>query len=456
MQTDIIAAIATGLAESGIGIVRVSGAGSIPLVDSLFRPLKSRSLAETTPYRMRLGKVEDEGQTVDEALVVVMKAPHSYTGEDVVEIQCHGGVVVMQHILDLVLRRGARLAEPGEFTKRAFLNGRLDLTQAEAVIDVVRSKTSTGLSVAVDQLEGSLSRRIRCVRDELHSLLVRIEASIDFPEDDIPEVELVEMEAVIANTLLKLRALLATADEGRIYREGIKTVITGKPNVGKSSLLNRLLNENRALVTEVPGTTRDVIEETLNLKGIPLRLLDTAGIRETEDLVEQLGVRRAKELVQEADFVIHVLDVSDPLSSEDFMILDMVKCRKAIVVINKTDLTARWRASELQLSASIPVVEISLLHDSLEKLIEEIVDVVMDRSVSQQHSALLTRTRHKQAVEKSLEDLEQARATLDEGLPVDLISIGIQGALENLGEIVGETIRDTVIDEIFSQFCIGK
>lgn len=456
METDIIAAIATGLAESGIGIVRVSGPGSIQLVDGLFRPCKPGLLADTAPFHMRLGRIESHGETIDEVLAVVMRSPHSYTAEDVVEIQCHGGVVVMQQIVELLLQRGARLAEPGEFTKRAFLNGRLDLTQAEAVIDVIRSKTSASLSVAVDQLEGSLSRRIRGVRDQLHSLLVRIEASIDFPEDDIPEVELDEMAGVIDVGLHDLRTLLATADQGKVYREGIKAVITGKPNVGKSSLLNRLLDENRALVTDIPGTTRDVIEETLNVRGIPIRLLDTAGIRDSDDLVERLGVQRATELVSEADLVIHVLDVSESLSSDDFRILDMVRNRKAVVVINKTDLPACWRASDLELPQSIPVVEMSLLHGSLEALIDGIVQLIMDKSVTQQQSALLTRARHRRSVERAVVGLEQALNTLEQGLPVDLVSIGLQGALEDLGEMVGETVRDTVIEEIFAQFCIGK
>lgn len=309
MADSTIAAVATPLGEGGIGIVRLSGPQAVAIADQMFQRKDGKKLADLPTYTLRYGKVVDpkSGRKLDEALAVVMRAPHSYTAEDVVEIQCHGGVVVVREVLNLALELGARLAEPGEFTKRAFLNGRLDLSQAEAVIDLIRSQTRLGLEVAVDQLEGSLSREIRDIQEDLYQIAVQVEAAIDFPEDDLPDVELEGIEERLRAAIGRMDNLLATADDGKILREGLKTVITGKPNVGKSSLLNTLLNEQRALVTDIPGTTRDTIEEVVNLRGVALRLIDTAGIRESEDVVEQLGVERSLHLLEEADLVLHVL-----------------------------------------------------------------------------------------------------------------------------------------------------
>jgi tRNA modification GTPase len=411
---------------------------------------------------VRYGRVVDPvtNRTIDEAILLVMRAPRSYTGEDVVEFQCHGGVVVVQRVLEAALREGARLAEPGEFTKRAFLNGRIDLSQAEAVMDVVRSRTEASLAVAVDQLEGSLSRRIGAIREHLYDLVVRVEAVIDYPEDDIPEMEMDEMADVIREGIAELDRLIATADQGKVLREGLKAVITGKPNVGKSSLLNRLLDEQRALVTDIPGTTRDTIEEVLNLKGIPLRLIDTAGIRESVDLVERLGVERAVQLLKEADLIIHVLDGSVPLTSEDFQILARTKDKQRVIVINKSDLPRVWNLSDLPGDdlQGAKVVEISLLEGELDPLVDGIVELVTHGLIREGTSshAIVTRARHKAALEHAKADLEQALATLEQGLPLDLISVGLQGALEHLGEITGETVRENVIERIFAQFCIGK
>jgi tRNA modification GTPase len=424
----------------------------------VFKPFREGSLKNVPTHRVKLGKVFDpeSKRIIDEALVLVMRGPRSFTGEDVVEFQCHGGIIVLQRVLELLLNQGARLAEPGEFTKRAFLNGRIDLSQAEAVIDVIRSKTDLSLEVAIDQLEGSLSKRIQSLRDELYQLVTRIEASIDFPEDDIPEVEVMEMADVISSVQEQVIKLLKTADDGKVLREGIKTVITGKPNVGKSSLLNKLLNENRALVTDIPGTTRDVIEEVLNLQGIPFRILDTAGIRETGDYVEQLGVERSLKALDEADLIVFLLDASIPLSEEDFQILEATKNKKRIIVINKLDLPRAWEIKELSDIGETRIVETSLLSGDIDPLIEAMISFVSSGIMRSRESGIVTRTRHKHALEQALQDLKQALNTVNEGYPVDLVSIGLYGALESLGEITGETVRDNIIEQIFSQFCIGK
>lgn len=458
-----IAAIATPLGEGGIGIVRLSGANALAIADQIFKGAQGEIASDLANYRVRYGKVIDPqtGQTVDEALAIVMRAPHSYTAEDVVELQCHGGVVVIQEVLALCLNQGAKLAEPGEFTKRAFLNGRLDLSQAEAVIDIIRSPTRLGLEVAVDQLEGSLSRRIKGIQEHLYQIMVEVEASIDFPEDDLPEVELSHIRATLELALSEITELIDTADDGKIIREGLKTVITGKPNVGKSSLLNTLLDENRALVTDIPGTTRDSIEEVVSLRGVPLRLIDTAGIRESTDLVEKLGVARSLDLLQEADLVLHVLDRSEALSDDDFEVIRRTREKRRIVLINKVDLPPLWETESLGDLGDSPILEMSLLQDK-SKVVHRLADMIMTLMGSGQIAsfagsrALITRTRHKQALQDAARALSQSLETLQQGLPLDLIAVDLYGALEHLGEITGETVRENVLDRIFAQFCIGK
>lgn len=463
MINDTIAAIATPLGEGGIGIVRISGPEAVSIGDQMFAAKRGDTLAELGTYKVRYGRVlePETNRQLDEALALVMLAPHSYTGEDVVEIQCHGGVVVIREILDLALRLGARLAEPGEFTKRAFLNGRLDLSQAEAVMDIIQSQTRLGLEVAVDQLEGSLSRRIVSLSEHLFDIVVRVEASIDFPEDDLPEILPDEIDDVIVQSLEELDELLATADEGKMLREGLRTVITGRPNVGKSTLLNKLLDENRALVTDIPGTTRDAIEETINLRGIPLRLVDTAGIRETGDVVERLGVERSLELLDQADLVLHVLDRSVPLSEDDLALLQRTEGRRRLILINKADLPPVWDAVELGELSESPVLETSLVTED-RQVVDELAEAILacigsGRTVSAVGSrAMLTRARHKQAVQNAQASLRQALETVRQGLPLDLIAVDLYAALEFLGEITGETVRENVLDRIFAQFCIGK
>ena len=459
MADQTIAAIATPLGEGGIGIVRLSGSEALKIGEQMFRAKSGESLASLSTYQMRYGKAVDPktGRMVDEALALVMLGPRSYTGEDVLELQCHGGVVVVREILEIALKLGAKLADPGEFTKRAFLNGRLDLTQAEAVLDIVQSRTELGLRVAVDQLEGSLAKRINGIREHLYGLMVRVEALIDFPEEDLPELEQQEMKEIIYAGLEELGHLIATAEEGKILREGLKTVISGKPNVGKYSLLNRLLDENRALVTDIPGTTRDVIEEVINLRGLPLRLIDTAGIRKSEHLVERLGVERSLDLIERADLILHVTDRSVPLEAEDYEVLERTKNKKRIILINKADLPAQWDRADLGVLEGTPVLETSFLQGDLNQLKKLILDYAGPGFQHSSSSApVITRARHKQSLILAQKALQEGLRTLEGGLPLDLIAVDLFNALEHLGEITGETVRENVIDRIFAQFCLGK
>ena len=463
MNDGTIAAIATPIGEGGIGIVRLSGPEAIAIADQVFRPKQGGRLRDQKADRLRYGRIVNphSEKTVDEGLALVMRAPYSYTAEDVVELQCHGGVIVVQEVLSLCLNAGAQMAEPGEFTKRAFLNGRLDLSQAEAVIDIVRSPTRLGLEVAVDQLEGSLSRRIKAIQEDLYQITVQVEASIDFPEDDVPDVELQQIEDTLTRVLEDIGELLETADDGKILREGLKTVITGKPNVGKSSLLNTLLDENRALVTDIPGTTRDSIEELVNVRGVPLRLIDTAGIRESADVVERLGVARSLDLLQDADLVLHVLDRSEELTDDDFEVLRRTSNTRRIILINKVDLPPLWDVEALGDVGDSPVLEISLGQDKAEA-VDQLSDVILRLSGSGHITssagsrALLTRTRHKQALQEAKHSLNESLETLKKGLPLDLIAVDLYAALEHLGEVTGETVRENILDRIFAQFCIGK
>lgn len=460
---DTIAAIATPLGEGGIGIVRLSGSDAVRIGEQMFVAKRGESLSELGTYQLRYGKVIDRAmdRQLDEALALVMLAPHSYTGEDVVEVQCHGGVIVLREILNLALKLGARPAEPGEFTKRAFLNGRLDLSQAEAVIDIIQSQTRLGLEVAVDQLEGSLSKQIGELTERLFAIVVRLEASIDFPEDDLPDISPAEIEEAIILSLDELDRLLETADDGKILREGLKTVITGRPNVGKSTLLNKLLDENRALVTDIPGTTRDTIEEAINLRGIPLRLVDTAGIRESGDIVEQLGVARSLELLEQADLVLHVFDSSVPLTNDDFSLLQRTVGKRRLILINKVDLPSVWIRTDLGNLEGSPILEISLVKED-KALVEQLAEAIFASigsgvTLSSAGSrAFLTRTRHRQAVQNAGDSLRRAMETLRGELPYDLLAVDLYAALEYLGEITGETVRENVLDRIFAEFCIGK
>lgn len=459
-DNDTIAAIATAPGESGIGIVRISGREAIRIASWVFKSISGVPLEKLPNKRMNYGRIHDpvNKEIIDEALVVAMKAPHTYTREDVVEIHCHGGNVSIKKILGTVVDSGARVAEPGEFTKRAFINGRIDLSQAEAVMDIICSRSEMGLKTAMDQLEGKLSRYLDEVKDKLLSVMAGIEASIDFPEHDIEEQT---REILIRDTRLGLgmvERLLMTSAGGRIVREGLKTAIIGKPNVGKSSLLNALLRENRAIVTEVPGTTRDIIEEYVNLKGIPLRLMDTAGIRETDDLVESIGVERTRKYMASADLVLLMLDAARPLSQEDNVILDTIKDKKVIVLINKTDLEIKLDVDRIMKEyEKWPIIHMSLIEDKgLDILEETIYELVFSGGIRAGDTVMVTRIRHESCLKRAKISLEDAVEAMEKGLPVDLTSIDVKAALEALGEITGDNITDEIVDRIFRDFCIGK
>lgn len=460
MAEDTIAAIATAIGESGINIIRLSGSSAIDILDKIFVPTKGKSIRDYPARRLTHGRIRDP-QTkndVDEVLAVYMKAPYTYTAEDVAEIDCHGGIVPTRKILELTLRYGARMAEPGEFTKRAFLNGRIDLAQAEAVIDLIRAKTDKGFDVAFHQLEGDLSNRVKTIRDQILDLVAHIAVNIDFPDEDIEEITYQEIEEQAQDIHQKITKLLDTADTGRIIREGIHTVIIGKPNVGKSSLLNALLRESRAIVTEVPGTTRDVIEEFVNIRGIPLKIVDTAGIRETEDQVEKLGVQRSKELFNKADLIIFVINASEPLSEEDWEIIELISEKQAIVLLNKTDLPMKIEEEEIR--KVIPgkkIIKTSLVEGiGLEALEDAIAEMIYGGAVQQNETFLVTNTRHKHALEKAKESIEDAIHAVQAGTSLDLIEIDVKDTWEYLGEITGDTASEDIINAIFANFCLGK
>ena len=455
-----IAAISTAVGEAGIGIVRISGKKSLEIANKVFKGNKVEELNEGHSKRLVYGHIVDRenNKIIDEVLISFMKGPHTYTREDMVEIYCHGGIISVKKVLDLVLKNGARLAEPGEFTKRAFLNGRLDLSQAEAVIDMIRAKTDKSFETSLNQLEGSISAKIKEIRDILLEMIAHVEASIDFPDEDIEEVTYEDLEERALKVKEKIEKLLETADRGRILRDGLNTVILGKPNVGKSSLLNAILRENRAIVTDIPGTTRDIIEEYVNIDGIPLRIIDTAGIRKTEDIVEQIGVNRAKESVEKADLIIAVFDISRELSDEDFQIIDIVKDKKSIILLNKIDLPNKFSKSYIQsLIGDKPIIETSVASGiGVEVLEKSIKDMFYSGEVEIHSDTVITNLRHKNQLEKALENINSALNDIRNYIPIDCIEVDLKNCWDNLGEISGETIDEDILDKIFSEFCIGK
>lgn len=457
---DTIAAISTPIGEGGIGIVRINGEKAVQIAAKIFRSPMEKDLREAKTYTMFYGHIihPDTQEIIDEVIVSVMLAPRTYTREDVVEINCHGGIVPLKRVLELIIRQGARLAEPGEFTQRAFLNGRIDLTQAEATIDVIRAQTETSLKVALRQLGGGLSEQIQDIRQNIIFMLAHIEASIDFPEEDIEEMEYQELRKRAEETCQSLEQLLATAESGKVIREGLKTAIIGRPNVGKSSLLNALLREKRAIVTDIPGTTRDIIEEVVNIRGIPLKIIDTAGIRETEDLVEKIGVERARESLNQADLVLCMLNAGEGLQEEDKEIFSLVEGKKKIIIINKTDLPSKLQEEEIRkIFPEETILRLSLKEElGLEELEKTIEDLVFAGQAFFIENNLVTNIRHKKLLEESRENLLEACNALASGMPTDLVAIDLKNALFSLGEITGETVSDDIIQQIFSQFCLGK
>ena len=458
MLDDTIAAISTPIGAAGIGIVRVSGRNAIPVVEKIFSS-KKKKMTDAPSHSILYGHIVDpEGKVVDEVLVSVMRAPHSFTAEDVVEINCHGGVVAVRKTLETVLKAGARPAEPGEFSKRAFLNGRIDLAQAESIMDLISAKTERSLKVAVSQLEGALSSAIKAIRTEILGLLAHIEAGIDFPEHDLEDISRIQIEQKTKLILDRVKKLIDSAGTGKVFREGLKTVIIGKPNVGKSSLLNALLKEKRAIVTDIPGTTRDAIEEIVSLRGIPLKLVDTAGIRETDDIVEKIGVEKTMEMFGEADLVLFMIDASTGLTADDREIFPLLKGKNRLLIINKTDIKKDIDLSEAENHIEPEnVIEMSLFQEKgLDRLEERIETMVYAGLASGQEELLVTNIRHKNALEEAGLSIEEVLKALAANLPTDCLAIDLKTAWDKLGEITGETVEDDLVTQIFTRFCIGK
>lgn len=451
---DTIAAIATAPGEGGIGIIRISGKRALEVGEEVFSSFRGKKLGDY-PGRLLYGHIVKQEEKLDEVLAVYLKAPHTYTTEDVVELHCHGGMMATRLVLEWVVYNGARMAEPGEFTKRAFLNGRIDLSQAEAIQDIISAKTSRSYAVAQSQLKGSLSEKIKKIRDKVTEDVAKITVAVDFPEEDTPEVTYEELRESMNSVWTQMTKLLSTFETGRMLKEGLKTAIVGKPNVGKSSLLNEMLEEQRAIVTDIEGTTRDVIEEMIMIEGIPLRIIDTAGIRTTEDVVEQIGVERSKQMMEEADLVLLLLDTSRELTQEDRDILSMSRGKKRILLLNKTDLPSLWTRGELDTRERI--LETSILKkegiDALKKMIKELVfrgEVVIDRE------GMLTNVRHKDALTKAIRSSEDALRSIGEELPLDILETDFKNCWDALGEITGESVSEDLLDTIFKNFCIGK
>lgn len=455
---DTIAAIATAMAPSGIGIVRISGPEAVAVADRLYRgKKKEKKLADMKSHTIHYGWIVEKEQVLDEVLVMLMRGPHSYTGEDTVEIDCHGGVLAVKRVLEAVLHAGARIADPGEFTKRAFLNGRIDLSQAEAVMDVISAKSEYALQSSVSQLQGSVRRAVKEIREKLLYEIAFIESALDDPEhislDGYPE----KLEGIVQEEKRQIEKLLKSADDGKMLQEGIKTVILGKPNAGKSSLLNLLVGEEKAIVTDIAGTTRDVLEEQISLGGISLRMLDTAGIRSTADKVEQIGVERAKEHAKNADLILYVVDASVPLDENDGQIMELLKGRKTILLLNKSDLETVISKEELTARIDAPVLNISAREETglaeLEALIKE---MFFQGEISFNDEVYITNMRQKRALEEALESLKLVENSIALGMPEDFFSIDLMNAYERLGSIIGEAVGEDLVNEIFSKFCTGK
>ena len=457
MYSDTIAAIATFPGNAGINIIRLSGKDALNIAYKIFVD-KDKLKVENLKHRyLHYGYIVDENEKIiDEVLISYMKAPNTYTKEDIIEINCHGGIISAKKILDTVLYYGCRTAERGEFTKRAFLNGRIDLTQAEAVIDIINSKTDSSHEISVKHLEGRLSKHINAVIDEIMELLANIEVNIDFPEYDEDEITIEGVKTLCDKLAPELDKLIKTADTGKIFKEGIKTVILGKPNVGKSSLMNFLLNENRAIVTEVPGTTRDTIEEFVNIRGVPLRIIDTAGIRETDDRVERIGVEKALEKVSGADLVIMIFDSSKELEKEDDRILDFIKNKKVIYIKNKTDLENKLNLSSYG-KIEKESINISILQNQgLDDIINKINSMFFEGHLNVRDELIINNVRHKNLLIKAKKSIDEVLSSIDKNMPIDFIEIDLKEAMENLGLIVGKSVSDDLVDKIFEEFCIGK
>ena len=455
-EFDTISAIATAIGEGGISIIRVSGSKALEIVNKIFKGKNVNDIFTMRPYTMRYGNIVSNDEIIDEVVISYFKGPRSFTAEDTVEINCHGGVIATNRILQETIKAGARLAEPGEFTKRAFLNGRIDLSQAEAVMDIITAKTELSMKSAMAQSQGTLSKEINRLRAEALNALTLIEYAVDFTEDDEePDEEIpVNVKKQVENLIVEIDNLLKTADEGKIIKDGLSMVIVGKPNVGKSSLLNALLKQKRAIVTEIAGTTRDVIEEYINLDGVPIRIVDTAGIRETEDVVEKIGVEKSKEKINEADLIVFMLDTSRELDEEDKEIINYIKDKKHVVILNKVDLDRKLDSALVDDLNNI--IEISAKTGfGIDKLKNKIIDMFFNGEIDTE-SVIITNTRHKQAFYRALENLNLALEGLRNGEFLDLVSIYVTSSLRALGEITGDELEEDLVNKIFAEFCCGK
>ena len=455
-MSDTIAAISTSPGIGGIGIIRMSGEDCFQILEKIFKPKNKQSIEKIKGYTMKFGKIVDKDNIIDEVLVSYFKSPKSYTSENMCEINSHGGIVIMNKILDLCIKNGANLAEPGEFTKRAFLNGRIDLSQAEAVIGIINAKTDKEAEVSLKQLEGSLSEKIEKIRKIVISVMADIEATIDYPEYDLEEVTNAKIIKVLDEVDILLKSLEKSFYNGKILREGISTAIIGRPNAGKSSLLNLILNEERAIVTDIEGTTRDTIEEFISIDGIPLKIIDTAGIRNAKDEVEKIGVEKAMDIAKRSDIIIAIFDSSKKLNEEDKKILELLKDKNAIILLNKIDLEKIIKVDEFK-EINKPVIEISTkTKEGIDKLYEEISKMFKLKEIANDGETIVSNVRHKNIIINSRRNLEKARETINNNMPIDIISTYLKEIIEELGKITGETVTDDVITEIFSKFCLGK
>ena len=457
MKTDTIAAIATAMSNSGIGIVRLSGEEAVSIVDEIFVMPNSKKLADMPTHTIHYGHVKDGDEVIDEVMVLLMRGPRSYTREDSVEIDCHGGVYVVKRVLETVLKHGARPAEPGEFTKRAFLNGRIDLSQAESVIDIIHSKNEFALKSSLSQLSGVVSNKIKDIRAMILHEIAFIETALDDPEHISIDGYGEKLSGIVKEAISRVQILLKNSDNGKLLKEGISTVIVGKPNVGKSSLLNTLVGEERAIVTDIAGTTRDVLEEQINLNGIILNVIDTAGIRETDDVVEKIGVTKAKKYLEQADLVIYVVDTSTTLDENDLEIMELLKDRQAIILLNKSDLTPLTTADDIKKYADKKMIQISAKEQSgIDEFEDTIKEMFFTGEVSFNDEVYITNIRHKNSLQETLKSLELVLRSIEDEMPEDFYSIDLMNAYEELGVIIGEAVEDDLVNEIFSKFCTGK
>jgi tRNA modification GTPase len=461
LELETIAAISTPMGEGAIAIVRLSGEEAFPIAEKLFQSISGKKISAEPSHTIHYGHIVDPEtkEIAEEVMLSIMRGPKTFTKEDVVEINCHGGIVSVNRVLQLCITNGARLAEPGEFTKRAFMNGRIDLSQAEAVMDLIRAKTDRAMNVALGQMEGRLSKLIRNLRQEILETLAQIEVNIDYPEyDDVEEMTFKLLKEKSTYVSQEVEKLLQTSGQGKILREGLSTVIIGRPNVGKSSLLNSLVHENKAIVTDIPGTTRDVIEEYVNVRGVPLKLLDTAGIRETEDIVERIGVERSRQVLKEADLLLLLLNYSDELTKEDENLFDAVEGMEVIVIVNKTDLPQKIDLERVrQLTQSHKLITTSLVEEKgIEELEEAIAELFFSGSIEANDMTYVSNSRHIGLLTQALNAIKEVQNGIEMGVPIDILQIDLTRTWELLGEITGDSVHDELINQLFSQFCLGK